>query len=155
MPVELDVIYLPTKYEVAREALKISSLNKGETIYDIGCGSGRVLKLAAKEFFAYALGCDKDPLRIKEVKAMIKRNHLEHMINVFRSDFLIDIPELNKADVVYTYLYEHINEKIAPRLEKLKKNTRIITINYKIPTMSHKHIKSEFFSTDWIHLYKI
>jgi len=52
------VPFVPTPEKVIREMLKLAGVKPGETIYDLGCGDGRILIIAAKEFGAKAVGIE-------------------------------------------------------------------------------------------------
>jgi predicted RNA methylase len=44
--------YLPTPPEIVRRMLKIARVGPGDVVYDLGCGDGRILIMAVKEFGA-------------------------------------------------------------------------------------------------------
>ncbi len=48
--------FVPTQKSVIRKALKLAHLKPGETLYDLGAGTGRVLVIGAKEFNAKVVG---------------------------------------------------------------------------------------------------
>ncbi|MEM4660464.1 MAG: methionine biosynthesis protein MetW, partial [Thermosphaera sp.] len=53
--------------------LKISSAGPDDILYDLGCGDGRILITAVKEFHVKkAVGIEKDSERVKEASAKIK-----------------------------------------------------------------------------------
>ncbi|MDF3010640.1 MAG: methyltransferase, partial [Burkholderiales bacterium] len=61
-----DVIFVPTPYEVVDEILRHANVKKGDVLYDLGSGDGRIPVTAAKRFGVRAVGIDIDPQRIKE-----------------------------------------------------------------------------------------
>jgi len=62
-----DVPYVPTPHEVVREMLRVAQVGKDDVVYDLGCGDGRIVIAAVKEFGAKrGVGVDIDPERIRE-----------------------------------------------------------------------------------------
>lgn len=53
--------FLPTKQPQVEAALDLLNLKKGQTLLDLGCGDGRVLKAAAKRGI-YGVGYEINPL---------------------------------------------------------------------------------------------
>jgi predicted RNA methylase len=60
-----DVIFVPTPQEVVDKMLEMADVKKGDVLYDLGCGDGRIVVTAAKKFGIKAVGFDIDPQRIK------------------------------------------------------------------------------------------
>ena len=59
--VAADVIYVPTPPEVVEEMLRIADVKKGDVLYDLGSGDGRIAVTAAKKYGIRAVGIDIDP----------------------------------------------------------------------------------------------
>jgi trans-aconitate methyltransferase len=108
-----DVPYVPTRQKVVDEMLKLAKVSKSDVVYDLGCGDGRIVITAAKDYGATGVGVDIDPERIKEAKFIEG--------DLFEQDF-------SKATVVTLYLLPAINLKLRPQLlEQLKPGTRIVS----------------------------
>lgn len=122
----LDVPYVSTKPEVVEAMLKIANVNKDDLIYDLGCGDGRIVIMAAKEYGAKGVGVDIDPLRIKEANEnAIKEGVTDHVTFIEQDLFEVDF---SKASVVTLYLLPYVNLKLRPLLlEKLKPGTRVVS----------------------------
>src|SRR5687767_7831238 len=69
-----DVIFVPTPQPVVDRMLALAQVKKGETVYDLGCGDGRIVVTAAKQFGAKGKGFDIDPKRIAESQENVKKN---------------------------------------------------------------------------------
>src|SRR4029077_12275215 len=65
-PVYINAPYVPSSDKVVRAMLKLAGVNNNDIVYDLGCGDGRIVILAAKEFGAHGIGIDLNPKRIEE-----------------------------------------------------------------------------------------
>jgi tRNA G37 N-methylase Trm5 len=122
---ELDVPYWPTPAKVVDKMLELAEVKKGDVVYDLGCGDGRIVVAAAKKYGVKCFGFDLDPERVKESIDNVKKNHLEDLVTIKKADiFTLDLKE---ASVVTLYLYPELNVRLMPQLEKLKPGSRIIS----------------------------
>ena len=123
---ELDVPYVPTSQEVVDAMLKLAKVSKNDVVYDLGCGDGRIVITAAKDYGATGTGVDIDPRRIEEAKENAKQAGVTDQVkfvqrNLFEMDF-------KDATVVTLYLLPSVNLKLRPiLLEQLKPGTRIVS----------------------------
>lgn len=132
--------------EAIRTALKLSTLEKGETIIDLGCGSGDVLIIAAKEFGATGFGVERSPFYYFLAKANVWIHGQSKKVTIRFGDFTKLESELTKADVLYLYLLNSVLAKIEPWIFKtVKKETRIVSLAFQFP--NHKPNKREFAIT--------
>src|SRR3981189_3767051 len=72
-----DVPYVPTTEVAVTEMLKLAGVQKTDVVYDLGCGDGRIVIAAAKNYHARGVGIDIDPQRIKEAKENAKKAGVE------------------------------------------------------------------------------
>src|SRR2546430_8015684 len=125
---EPDVIFVPTPHEVVDKMFELADVRKGEVVYDLGCGDGRIPVMAAKKFGVKAYGWDIDPKRVQESLDNIARNNVKDLVTVKLGDiFELD---LSKADVITLYLLPALNVKLIPQLEKLKPGCRIVSHDF-------------------------
>jgi SAM-dependent methyltransferase len=123
---KLDVPYVPTPQEVVDGMLKLGQVKKGDVLYDLGCGDGRIVISAAKQFGARGLGIDIDPVRIQEARENAQKAGVSKQVefrqgDLFQADF-------SPATVVTLYLLPDINRKLRPQLwRQLKVGTRIVS----------------------------
>jgi predicted RNA methylase len=106
----------------------MAEVKKGDVVYDLGCGDGRIVVTAAKKYGVKAVGFDIDPKRIKEARANVKENHVGRLVDIRQADiFKLDLRE---ATVVTLYLLPELNVKLMPQLEKLKPGSRIVSHDF-------------------------
>ena len=121
-----DVIYVPTPHEVVDDMLRLANVRKGDVLYDLGSGDGRIAIAAAKKFGIKAVGIDIDPERIREANENAKRNGVTNLVT-FRNEDLFKA-NFSEASVVTLYLLQSLNVKLLPRLKaELKPGTRIVS----------------------------
>jgi SAM-dependent methyltransferase len=122
----LDVPYEPTSYGIAQEMLNMAGVTSKDLIYDLGCGDGRIVIMAARERGARGVGVDLDPERIRESRENAKAAGVTHLIRFFEQD-LFDT-DISQATVVMIYLYPEVNLRLRPKLlRELKPGTRIVS----------------------------
>ena len=122
-----DVIYVPTPPEVVSAMLKVAKVGPKDVVYDLGCGDGRIVIAAVKEYGARAgVGIDIDPERIRESAANAKANGVNSLVK-FRNEDLFEA-SFTEASVVTLYLLPSLNLKLRPKLWKeLKVGTRVVS----------------------------
>jgi SAM-dependent methyltransferase len=122
----LDVPYEPTSYGIAKEMLEMAGATSKDLVYDLGCGDGRIVTMAAKERGATGVGVDLDPKRISESRENAKAAGVAHLVRFFEQN-LFDT-DFSKATVVMLYLYPDVNLKLRPKLLRdLRPGTRIVS----------------------------
>ncbi len=121
-----DIHFVPTPPEVVQTMLKMANVKKGDVVYDLGCGDGRIVIAAAQQFGARGVGIDIDPQRIAEAKENARKAGVEKLVT-FRTEDLFEA-NFKEATVVTLYLLERLNEKLRPKLmAELKPGTRIVS----------------------------
>lgn len=133
---EPDVIFVPTPQEVVDKMLELAAPKKGEIVYDLGCGDGRIPVTAAKKYGVKAFGFDINPVRVKESLENVEKNKVKDMVTIKLQDiFELD---LSKADVITLYLLPQLNVKLIPQLEKLKPGCRIVSHDFNMEGVKPK-----------------
>src|SRR6266404_4305707 len=128
-----DVIFVPTPQEVVDEMLRLANVKKGDVLYDLGSGDGRIAVTAAKRYGVRAVGIDIDPERIREATENARKAGVGNLVQFRREDlFKADFSE---ATVVTLYLLPDLNVKLRPRLlAELKPGTRIVSHQFDMGT---------------------
>ncbi|MFH1171289.1 MAG: class I SAM-dependent methyltransferase [bacterium] len=94
--------WLPTRAKDIRRLLDLAELKPGELLYDLGCGDGRVLMIAAKEYGARAVGFEISLLPYLAAKARTIFHPSRRNIQIRFEDFYHT--SLSQADVVFCFL---------------------------------------------------
>lgn len=124
--------FVQTPLEVAKKMLDLSQIKRDEVLYDLGCGDGRLIILAAKETGAKATGIELREDLIERARTEIKRLNLEGRVKVIQGNFF-DVA-ISDADVVTLYLTSSANERLRPKLEaELKRGARVVSHDFKVP----------------------
>lgn len=125
-----DSVYVGTPHDVVAKMLELVKPTKDDVVYDPGCGDGRIVVMAAKQYGCRAVGIELDPVRVREALANAKRNGVSDRVKIERKDiFTVDYRE---ASVVTLYLLPWMNKRLIPQLEKLAPGTRIVAHDYTI-----------------------
>lgn len=126
---EPDVIYVPTPQEVVDAMLKLANVHKGDVVYDLGCGDGRIVVTAAKRYGVRGVGIDINPERIRDAKENAQQNGVTNLVT-FRNEDLFEA-DIKEATVVTLYLLTSLNIKLRPKLLRdLKPGTRIVSHSF-------------------------
>ncbi|MCS7314338.1 MAG: class I SAM-dependent methyltransferase [Bryobacterales bacterium] len=121
-----DVRYEPSPPEVVRAMLELAEVTPRDVVYDLGCGDGRIVIAAAKEFGARGVGIDIDPARIAESEQNARRAGVSGRVR-FRNEDLFEA-DIREATVVTLYLWPWVNLKLRPKLlRELKPGTRVVS----------------------------
>lgn len=123
---EPDVIFVPTPQPVVDAMLKMAGVKKGDVLYDLGSGDGRIPVTAAKTYGVRGTGIDINPERIAEANANAKAAGVTNLVT-FKNEDLFET-DFKDATVVTLYLLPTLNEKLRPKLvSELKPGTRIVS----------------------------
>jgi SAM-dependent methyltransferase len=123
-----DVVYVGTPYDVVSAMLKLARVKKDDLVYDLGCGDGRMIVMAAKMYGCRGTGFDIDPERVSASNRNVKKNQVESLVKIVQADlFKLDFSE---ATVLSLYLLPEINSKLVPQFEKLKPGARLVFHDY-------------------------
>jgi len=130
-PVKLDVIFVATDLTIVNAMLSLAGVTRDDVVYDLGCGDGRIVIAAAKEFGARGVGVDLDPQRSREAQANAVRAGVADRVT-FRVQDIFDT-DIQPATVVTLFLSPELNARLRPKLtSQLKPGSRIVSHRYGI-----------------------
>jgi SAM-dependent methyltransferase len=137
---DADVPLIRTPLELLPRIISRFNTKSSNTVYDLGCGDGRVIvgtALAAK-----SAGCDVKcyGLEIRTGVADCTRKIVDDLgvsdiVKIKNADILNgELDELKKADRVYAYLFTDTNMFIARKLERqLPAGAVVVTLDFQMP----------------------
>ena len=118
------VPYVQTPMEIVERMMRMAEVKKGDYVIDLGSGDGRIIIEAAKRG-ARGLGVDLDPDLVKHATENARLAGVGDLTRFEVRD--IFETELSSATVVAFYLLPNFNEKLMPKLLRLKPGTRIVS----------------------------
>lgn len=132
--------FVPTPMPRVKKMLELAKIKPGEKVYDIGCGDGRIVYLAAKDYQAKATGFELSPLVycLALVRKLFWRSKAKILFTDFRHR------DLSDADVVLCYLMPQPLAKLQAKLEKeLKKGARVVSYAFHIGTWEPSFVEEK------------
>ena len=122
--------YVPTADEVIHKMFEMGKVTKDDLIFDLGCGDGRILYMAAKKFGSHGVGLELNPARIIEAMDQAKKYDVGTLVEIRHGDALRP-KDLSDASVVVLYMFPEFMDLWLPiAKEKLKVGTRILSHDY-------------------------
>jgi SAM-dependent methyltransferase len=124
--------YVRSPDHAVQKMLDMAALKPGETLYDLGCGDGKILIAAATKYRVKAVGVEISDNLARRATDRVKKEGLEDQVTIVHGDFMKT--DLSHANVVTLYLVTTANEILRPNLEReLRPNTRVVSYDYPIP----------------------
>jgi len=124
--------YVRTPDRIMDRMLELANIKPGDTVYDLGCGDGRIVIAAALRYKAKAVGVEISPRLASQATAAIDKAGLQGRARIIQGDLLE--ADLTGADVVTIYLGTQLNAELRPRLEKyLHAGARVVSHDYAVP----------------------
>ncbi|MCF8884765.1 MAG: class I SAM-dependent methyltransferase [Nitrososphaerota archaeon] len=122
--------FVPSPLDVVSKMLSIVDPKKDEILVDLGAGDGRILFSAARDYGCRAIGVEINPRLIEFIQRKISSTGLKN-IKILRKNFYTY--DFSEADIVTLYLLPENLRELKPRLLSLKRGSRIVSHDYRIP----------------------
>jgi SAM-dependent methyltransferase len=126
-----DVGYYATTQDVVEEILKLAKVTKSDVVCDLGCGDGRFVITAAKNYGCRGVGYEIDPVWVRKARALVDQEQVGKLVEIRDQD--IFTADLKDVTVLCLFLLPELNNRLIPQLEKLPRGARIITHEFDIP----------------------
>jgi ubiquinone/menaquinone biosynthesis C-methylase UbiE len=148
-----DVIFIPSSDAVVNAMLKLATVGRDDVVYDLGCGDGKIVIAAAKQYGARGVGVDIDPDRIREANANARRAGVTGRVTFILGDIFSDEVKITDATVVTLYLLPSLNERLRPKLwRELKPGTRVVSNSFSMGD-AWPPAKTEHVGDFWVYLW--
>lgn len=128
--------FVPTPIDAVKKMVELAKIKKGEKVYDIGCGDGRIVYLANKDFEADATGFELSPLvfLLACIRKIIWKSKAKIRFGNFKNKNLSD------ADVIFCYLLPDTLKKLQEKLDReLKPGARVVSYAFQIGNWTESH----------------
>jgi len=124
--------FVASPQPIVDRMLDLADVKPDDTVYDLGCGDGRILITAAQRYKAKAVGIELSDRLVQSVNDAIKRQNLQDRVTVIQGH-LLDA-NLTDASVVTLYLDTGSNDLLRPNLEKyLHAGARVVSHDFEVP----------------------
>jgi predicted RNA methylase len=128
-PLYILAPFVPTPPEVVERMLQLAEVTSHDTVYDLGCGDGRVIVTAAKNCGARGVGVDTEAYRVAESQSNAQAAGVEQLVTFKHQDAMT--VDLSDATVVMIYLVQWSTEKLRPIIAKTARaGTRVVSHNF-------------------------
>jgi ubiquinone/menaquinone biosynthesis C-methylase UbiE len=122
----INAPYVTTPDRAVDAMLKLAGVKRGDVVYDLGCGDGRIVISAAKKYGVHGFGIDINPERIAEARANAIQAKVTALVK-FEAGDLFEA-DLHGATVVALYLLPDLNLRLRPKLlRELKPGARVVS----------------------------
>ena len=145
--------FVPTRTRDLKRIFELADLKEGEVFYELGCGNGRVILYAIKNFPIRVVGIESfwllwlisriRLLSVSKEKAKVKFG------NLFKED-------LSQADVVYFFgMPDSIKKRLKDKLDReLKPGARVVSYAFSLPGWKAKRASKPSQKDVTIYLYE-
>jgi SAM-dependent methyltransferase len=124
-----DVPFTTSVDEVVDMMLKTAEVTDKDTVYDLGCGDGRIVIAAASKYGARGVGVDINPIRVKESRRNARKAGVSQKVTFIEQDLFKT--DLSQATVVAIYLDPKVNLRLRPKLlRELKPGSRVVSNSF-------------------------
>ena len=125
-----DVMWVPTKVEMADQMLSLAQVRKGDLVYDLGSGDGVIPIEAAKKYQVRAVGIEYNADLVKLSQRNAERAKVESLVTFKQGDIFVE--DFSKATVLTLYLGENLNTRLMPAILKMQAGTRVVSNTFRM-----------------------
>jgi len=125
-----DVMWVPTKIDIAHEMLAAAAVSTKDIVYDLGSGDGVIPIEAARKYGVRAVGIEYNPDLVGLSQRNAARAGVEHLVSFKQGDIFVE--DFSEASVVTLYLGENLNARLMPKLLSMSPGTRIVSNTFRM-----------------------
>ena len=134
-PKKYNAPWIPVPMDSVHKMLQLAEAGPEDRVYDLGCGDGRIIITAAREYGTQAVGIELDPIRYLWCQMLISVLGLRKRVRIIYGDLFEQ--DLRLANIVTCYLGQNTNETLQDKfINELRPDTRIISYNFTFPKLN-------------------
>ena len=125
--------WIPTAPAIVQTMLRMAQVGPDDVVYDLGCGDGRIVIAAARDWGARAVGIDIDGNRIADAQRLAATAGVSDRVRFIDGDmFHVSVRE---ATVVALYLFPSVLVELREKLiRELPRGARIVSHSFVMGT---------------------
>ncbi|MSP40695.1 MAG: class I SAM-dependent methyltransferase [Deltaproteobacteria bacterium] len=122
--------FVPSPMHVVQKMIEVAEIKKGDVLYDMGSGDGRIVIEAAKKYGIRGVGIDLNPELVAKARENALNEGVANLVEFRAQDGLT--VDLSEATVVTLYMFKWFNNALRPKLQKLKPGSRVVAHDFDI-----------------------
>lgn len=152
-----DAAFVPTPQDVVERMLELAKVTKGDIVYDLGSGDGRIPVTASKKYGCASVGYEIESELLKLSREKAREAKVDFLVTLVDKDLFT--ADLSRATVVTLYLGTSNNARLLPKLRELKAGARIVSHMHLLgadgpkPDLTVQMTSTEDGSTHTIHVW--
>ncbi|WP_205689436.1 SAM-dependent methyltransferase [Aurantiacibacter odishensis] len=121
-----DIHYIPTPPAVVSEMLRLAEIEKGDVLYDLGSGDGRIPIAAARDYGIRAVGIEIDDGLLERARQNAREAGVEHLVEFRKEDLFAT--DLTDVDVLAIYLGTTQNLRLRARImDQMEPGSQVVS----------------------------
>jgi len=125
--------FVPTPHDVVDRMLLLAEVSPADTVYDLGCGDGRIVVAAAQKYGARGVGVDIQPGMMEMTLENIAQAAVGNLVEFRMQD--AQTVDLRPATVITLYLVQWSMARFEPIiLRTCAPGTRIVSHSFAMAT---------------------
>jgi SAM-dependent methyltransferase len=144
--------WVPLGKRDTERLLHLAQLKPGELVYDLGCGDGRILVMAAKKYRVRGVGFEIALLPYLAARIRVLVSGTTNLVTIRFHDFWLE--SFLPADVVVCFLTPHALKRLEQKVpSELKVGARFVTYAFKLKSMPPAFVSKPYSNATPIYLY--
>ena len=135
---QLPSQFEPTPYPEIDSALAELKITENDILYDLGCGDGRVLIAAYRQYGCSGVGIEINPQIAENARIAVRQAGLSSKIRIVTGD--ATKYNLDNATVIFIHLYPETVARLIPKLH----NKRVASYSHNLPGLPTRKVGPVF-----------